>query len=205
MSVQRPDTVLPAATSVAHATDVLSALDVQAFSDIVDRDIRGNDRLQNGEEPLEQEYADALRTAALCERWYQTLVRMKKSTELTISAKGMDDKNTRHRLETRGDRGKADDVRYKHLQWRAGAVRFLTGVEMRLAEANYCRRAHYGRSLPDHIVEERDRLSEKVRLLLRAIRLHRDEQLSLDGDEHSDADEELWALLDDEERTTELN
>lgn len=189
-------TMLIEPSNLHQAVDILLTMDVQDFSDVVDRDIRGNERLQRDEQPLHALYSEALRGQDVCERWYQELVQMKKSTELTIAAKGMDDKARRAKLQSEGSHGKARDTYRHHLQWRAGAVRFLTGVEARLSEANYCRRKHWGSSLPSHIIFERDELSAYVRLLRRAILEHRDDYLSHDGDEPSDADAKLWSVLD---------
>lgn len=195
MSQQQPTTA-PVPTSLTHAVDVLIGMGEQDFFNIVDRDIRGDERLQPGELPLDPLYSEALRTPAVCDEWYQALARMKKSTEYTLAAKGQDDKRFRLQLEADGNFVGARELRGRHLKWRAGAVRFLTGVEARLMEANHERRKNFANALPSQITMERDRLSETVRELRSAISTHREDFLSHDGDEPSDADTLLWAMLD---------
>lgn len=198
-------TDLPMAAGPQHAIEILLMLELEEFYDVVDRDIRNNG---NGDDPLPRFYREALRTEEVCERWYQGLVRMKKSTEMTIAAKGLDDRAARAKLESQGNRKKAGEEHVRHLKWRAGALRFLTGVEERLAEANYIRRLHYGVNVSSGIAMERDRLSEHLRLLQQSIRTHHEEQLApevgsfgrITGQrEPTAADLKLWSVVNDYE------
>jgi hypothetical protein len=79
--------------------------------------------------------------------------------------------------------------------WKAGALRFKTGLEERLGEA---RRVLHDLDDPlvnvaERITEERNRALVRVALLEQAIRRHRD--TFPDEDDPSDADLELWQMV----------
>lgn len=189
-----------AAATVPELIEELLTMGTSEFYEIVDRDIRSkstNHHRRDGDGPLPDEVSQALRTREVTERWFQALVRMKKSTEMTIAGKATDDKVNRGALKARQQHSKADEERLRYLRWRAGALRFLTGVEETLTEANYYRRVHFANSYPDTMAAERDRLSEAVRTLRQAIKTHRD-AFPHDESEPSDQDNELWAVLDDD-------
>ena len=170
---------------------VLLSMSYKDFKDVVDRDIRSNlDELtKKAESPKDRErlaslraHHDALRAEAVCERWFQCLLRMKKSCEMTLAAKMTEDKAVRHEAMFLGTPDVAQQHHAAYLRWRAGALRFLTGVEETLTDANYHRNRHM----------------TQASTLLAAIRRHRDESRAAFDDQDIDPiDEALWSVLDD--------
>jgi hypothetical protein len=79
--------------------------------------------------------------------------------------------------------------------WKAGALRFKTGLEERLGEARRVLRDLDDPlvNVADRVVEERNRALVRVALLEDAVRRHRDGFPS--DDDPSDADVELWKTV----------
>lgn len=173
----------------------LLALTNDAFRDLVDLDIRGRS---------DEATFTALRSALVVDRWYMTLVGMKKSVEGTLAAKQNDRrielKALRRKLANTGTaqaaekvQAEIDGVEDRYLRWRGGALRFKTGVEQSLAEAAWRRRILVTGHAATLMREERDGLDERLRALVKAVRNHRDKR---DDDEIDDLDEELYETLD---------
>lgn len=147
----------------------LLALPDAEFRALVDSEVRGTSPAKVGE---------TLRDPLLIDRWYHTLLQMKKSVESQLGAKRSDVLKNRRYSE--------QDVADFH-RWRAGAVRFKSGVEDRLLEIRRIR----GIVQPDTEAIKRERNA-----LLRAIDDHRQTVLQeFEADEISDADRALWSAL----------
>jgi hypothetical protein len=146
---------------------------------------------------------DALRSdPAVIERWYQALVRMKKSVEGTLAAKTADSKAQKLQcLLKTGDFGRAEPdlvgaqtIEMEYQRWRAGAIRFKVGVEEKLMAVRWLRSQAAPQLIASAAVLERNIMAERVRRLEAAIRAHRDQVLR-DGGPH-DGDDQLWNLAD---------
>lgn len=149
---------------------LLSLPDPQ-FREVVDAEVRGTAQPKVGE---------TLRDPLLIDRWHHTLLQMKKSVESQLGAKRSDVFKNKHYS--------AHDLAEFH-RWRAGAVRFKSGVEDRLLEIRRIR----GIAQPDTQAIKRERNA-----LLQAIDAHRQTVLEeFEADEISDADRALWAALGD--------
>lgn len=162
------------------------------FYKVVDQDTRGSSS---------PTYHAALRSEQIVvERWYQTLVAMKRSVEGTLAAKNSEAKARRIACLQVGDEAGALAVSGDHHTWRAGAIRFATGVSERLAEARFHRLRLYPQAvsaIAAAAVLERDQMAERYDMLLKAIRLHRSEILADADADPSEADETLWDRLPD--------
>lgn len=162
----------------------------------MDREVRGR---------VAESEAAALRAPEVSDRWYHQLVSMKKSVESTLAAKTSEDKQQRLALiqaaEDAGPGPQSGDLRKRaaslyqdFLKWRTGALRFRAGVEERLAEASWRRRLT-GSYVPTALLEERNRLLERVNVLTAAIKAHRDGMSDVDPDDIDEGDQALWAVL----------
>lgn len=138
------------------------------FRDLVDEEVRGI---------TDEAISRALRDPVLMERWYLTLVQMKKSVESQLGAKRSD--LVRHI----GARDYPSRVAEYH-RWRAGSLRFKSGVEERLLEVRAMR--FKGVTNP----------WKRTQRLLDAIIEHRDSMGDY-NEEGSEADLRLWRLAEE--------
>lgn len=180
---------------------VLLELDEKDFYNLADRDVRGR---------LEASIATKLRDPIVNERWYQTLLRMKKTVEGTIAAKTHETKGQRMELESMGTitswRGneivsvdhfddpkqKAVEIYTQFMAWKAGSIRFKVGVEERLTEVAWRRKRITANLLLSVSQIERNLLGEEVMRLREAIATHASQ---IHADDATEQDEELWAAL----------
>ena len=176
------------------------------FRAVVDADLRRNSR---NRPHLPPEVAAALREPRHVPRWHMTLSRMDKSVEGQLAARADDYEkelawSRRRTLELEaeldaaleeGQTFKADETRKRlrevrlqqeqlteqHHRGRASTLRFKTGLDEALLEAQYLR----------------DRLQgdARVRELEEAIRAHRQELTASEELEAGSADEKLWSVL----------
>lgn len=105
--------------------------------------------------------------------------------------------------ELRTVRRRAAEAGAAHASWRAGAVRFKTGLEEDLVRLRTLRDSYRDRLYDTVVVAERDRLAARVRSLEQAIRAHHQHVCTDACDEDGcPADAALWAALgiDDEVR-----
>lgn len=160
------------------------------FYNLVDKDVRSQ---------LDPALAEKLRDPAVVERWYQTLLRMKRAVEGVISSKGAEDRAVQIELRSNRRLEEADKARAEFMRWRAGSIRFKTGVEEKLTEAAWRRRVavehllHTASQIERNAYAELNRhLTAQVEKLRDAITKHRDE---IDSDDATEIDEELWAVL----------
>lgn len=147
------------------------AMSDEEFKEIVDKDVR---------DVLSPDFAAALRTEALRDRWTRSLLIMKKSVESQIGAKRAD----LGKLSCNGGANSEQHAEYN--RWRAGALRFKNGVETRLLELRSFSPAEV------FYKQERNQTIVENTKLREAIREHRETTLVVLELEPSEADELLW-------------
>jgi hypothetical protein len=142
-----------------------------------------------------------LRSAECAPRWYEALLAMQNSVDGQLAAKSAESRAAQARLQARFEEAlsskqrreiRAEIARRKAAdeQWRAGALRFKSGLEDKLIEAR-----RVLRELDDSsIVGARNRSMARVAILEDAIRRHHADFRA--EDEPSDSDLALWAHLD---------
>lgn len=155
----------------------------------------------------------ALRRPPVLQRFYRMLSQMQRSVEgqLAASRAEMRSRTARLRAKQRGIETGAfvpdpdDTFDYeteyqealaRHQNWRAGALRFKTGCEERMAEiAGELRQADL-EFFADRVKEERNEALVRVTELENAIRVHREHTCGDDCDYPTCiADDELWGLV----------
>ncbi len=148
---------------MAKSIETLLNSSDEEFRSIVDDEVRHPNN----------EYSALLRDPRVRERWYYALVGMKKSVESQLSAKRSDILKTP---------ASPQDVAWQDFhRWKAGAVRFKSGVEDRLLE----------------IRKNGGRPSDRANLLQAAILQHKNAVLKdFNPEEVSDADTSLWKSVD---------
>jgi hypothetical protein len=161
------------------------------FRRVVDADIRN--------QAAPRDY-DCLRNhPTATDRWYSTLVGMKKSVENQFSAKESETKAVRADLESRGDHDGSRQVLIEHLKWKSGVTKFKTGLEEKLAEASWRRRQGGSANLAEMLRSERNLLAQRnivlKNLLMTVLDGIDDHRENLDDDDvFSKDDLELWEL-----------
>ena len=159
------------------------------FRDIVDQDLRG----QPGKEA--KEIAEALRSPEVVRRWHSTLLSIQKNVEAQLASKAAE---TRSELLMLNLDGKAKDAKQTEAnfeRWRAGALRFKSGVEQAIFQARDVIDREFPEANHDRIVSERNEALTQVMILKNAIRKHRDS--FTDEDDASKDDHELWEYVKD--------
>lgn len=135
----------------------------EAFKSVVNNDIRGE---------CDSETEQALRSQDVCRRWYNMLVSTKRSIETQLAT---------FRIE-RVQKANSPDYEpwlQDKLKWRAGALRFKSSVEEKIAEAK------------EHLRAETNQ-AEKYR---HAILDHQTACVATDGDPDHDVDRALWSVV----------
>jgi hypothetical protein len=205
----------PDAPTLESTIKRMAALPERQFRAIVDRDLRRREAEADGDTPLDEIESRALRSAALVDRWLTALLAASKSVEGQLSARKMDYDATKAQLrrqierlehkethggltdqedaELREARDKMLAAKERYSRSRSGTLRFKSGLDEWIVEARGIRDGFRDRLYDTVVVEERNRLAQRVRVLEDGIRVHRD--TFPDDDEPTDADEELWALI----------
>jgi hypothetical protein len=178
---------------VSQLTSRVVDLPEPEFRRLIDQDTRGKAPTRVSAE---------LRQPECVPRWYQTLIGMQKSVEGQLAAKAAESRaaqaDYRAQLEHTSDRS----IRVERLKresrdesWRAGALRFKSGLEERIIEARQILREMEDPlvAVSDRIVEDRNRALTRVAALEAAIRRHHAEFPP--DDEPSEADIELWQTV----------
>lgn len=144
------------------------------------------------------EILDQLRQSPeVLDRWYYTLIELKRSVESQLAARRADTDAKQSHLLSRSDTRSKNEwltVKGDFETWRGGALRFKNGVETALLEAKSLR----GQSGVDSALADRDRYIHKVQVLLEAIRKHQDHDCNQTDcpDDRCLGDEELWGTLE---------
>lgn len=155
-------------------------------------------------DPLNPLLHDALRTPPAIQRFYRLLSVLQRSAEGQLAAKGAAHASRMAKLRRRGVKGaEYQDAIAEHENWRAGALRFKTGVEERITEIASLIRELDADSVTEIIREERNDALYRVRVLEDAIRTHREHEC---GEECSGdfcvADVTLWENVTKERRNS---
>lgn len=164
----------------------------ETFRDLVDRDIRGRTTVRE---------AALLRSPDLAELWLATLTAMQRSIEGQLAAKQEEFLAERARIRRLARRdpdgdyaNDLDALQQKHSADRAKKLRFKTGLDEALIEARSVVDALRGSQYDSIVAGERNYYAEQRRLLEEAIRLHQ-AQITAEGIEPSEYDEQLWSAL----------
>lgn len=160
--------------------------DDEIFREIVEEDLRRKST---------PEQAAMLRSPEVVDRWFSTLLQMTKSVEGQLSARALDWTRTKLQLESNSSAFEREQQNY--LTWKAGIIRFKTGLDEYLVEARHLRDKLLGRNLENALLDELSVTRARVRTLEEAISQHRDTICSdPDADDaHEEADEALWDLI----------
>lgn len=178
----------------------LLTLPEDVFRRLVDSDLRGKGDPQLGR---------LLRSREVVDRWYATIKGMTKSVEGQLAAKKADleavvlqIESDIAQAESRGDHLTASallmslkEQQQKDAKWRAGILRFKTGLEEVHAEARRIRDSYRGSFFDSYLAEERNFALERTRSLESAIRAHRDHECDIGCDNGCTADDDLWRLV----------
>jgi hypothetical protein len=156
---------------------VLSTLSDEDFEDLVNQDVRGQ---------LDREISLQLREPENVYRWYNSLNSLKKSVEAQFVVKKAE--LSEQRLENPTEDEWLRTVA-EHERWKAGAVRFKTGVEKRIAEAKQLRIAISKDEVMGRISSDLHEARGKAELYRQAILAHRSAE---DADQ---ADDQLYSIL----------
>lgn len=163
------------------ATDVpLLAIPDDEFRALVAEALKVGNTDYRGD--LDHTVVDQLKSPEVVDRTYLALVAMKKNVEGQLAAKKADYIKDRSR---HTDPHEIREVEREYQTWRAGALRFKSGVEEFMVS----------------IRGKRDRPEDSYYLayetLRQAILLHKASvQAALENDEDTNADEILWATVD---------
>lgn len=164
----------------------LRSLSQDDFRRVVDDDIRGR---SSGD------VREALRSSGLVDRWVETLESALVSVEGQLAANDADWGAKEAEFESSGDHVALLAEKAKNDRWRAGALRFRTGVQQTLIEARRLAAAQEKESSEvDRLTRERDRAMARAFMLEDAIRSHK--QNFPTEDEPSDNDLDLWKKVD---------
>lgn len=158
-------------------TQVLSTLSDDDFEGLVNQDVRGQ---------LDSATSALLREPENVFRWYNSLNSLKKSVEAQFVVKKAE------LAEFRLVNATEDEWRQavaEHERWKAGAVRFKTGVEKRIAEAKQLRIAVSRDEVMGRISSDLHEARGKLELYRQAIVAHKNAE---DADQ---ADEDLYSIL----------
>ena len=180
---------------IAYNAEQLMALNYDDFRVVCEADIKQADR---GE--MEQVTFDALREPPVIQRFYSMLSQMQRSVEGQLAAGRADMKSRTAKMKLR--HAPAEEYQQalaNHENWRAGALRFKTGCEQRMAEIAGLLRVIDSEFLADRVKEERNDALARVKELEDAIRRHRDhtcdDATCSQGRDECSADEDLWTLV----------
>lgn len=188
------------AASVIHLrdTDVFSLSDDE-FRNLVDKDIRRDHPDMSMEERgILARLSPQLRQQENLDRWHSILVEMKKSAETQLGARKADLKKFYGTI----GKDKYETRLRGFLRWRAGTLRFLNGVEERLAECRRLRTYEFGGKLPGLLESLREQITQVAVTYEDQIIAHKRQTLA-DGLEPSPFDQHLWAVIDG--RDTEVS
>jgi hypothetical protein len=168
----------------------LVALPDDKFRGVVDEAVRTS--ALTDEVTLEQRrhVQELLKRPELADRTYLVLVAMKKNVEGQLAAKRTDNQRRRVRLQSKPDVLAREEDEYR--RWRAGALRFKTGVEEFMVEL---RSKRVGNATEVALRGERNDLVFAYERLRKGILEHRDHVCSDTCDAGCPADERLWELV----------
>lgn len=160
--------------STLTADDLLLLPDDE-FRHLVDEDVRNQ---------LDKARAGLLRNdPRVVDRWLYTLLTMKQSVEGQLAAKAAEANGERASSLATGNKRAWLDFTQKYERWRAGALRFKSGLEAALLEAR-------------RLKDAQDGGAGEAAILRKAIIAHRDHICSDICDDTCTADRILWSLVE---------
>jgi hypothetical protein len=161
-------------TTTTAMFDILSD---EEFKDLVDEAVRGQ---------LDPNTMAALKDGSVANRTYTVLVGMKKNVEGQLAARKAD----YGRARKNPDKKKLDEIDDTWLSWRAGAIRFKSGVESLMLEVR-------DKRTPNDwsLRAERNELANAYENLRKGIIAHRDHLCDEACDVSCSADDLLWSLV----------
>lgn len=173
--------------------DRLMATPDDQFRSICENDVR----VATGkEDPGDPVLAKALRTPPVIQRYYRLLSVLQRSAEGQLAARRASHAARMAKLRAHGTKGeKYQEALAEHETWRAGALRFKTGVEERMAELGGILRDIDAEFFADRLKEERNQALLRTVVLEDAIRRHRAHECDDACKEGCTADTDLWALI----------
>src|SRR5690606_6390777 len=126
--------------------------------------------------------------------WYLCLLANKNSVEAQLAGGKSDFAVKKAECEARGEAARQEwfDFLAQHHKWRAGAIRFRGGTDVKFKEAKQAYRRLLADSPTPALVAERNTALERVVELEAAIVRHRDLVDAADEEEAVTADEDLW-------------
>lgn len=186
-------------TAEESTIDRIMAMSDTEFRSLAEDDVR---EATGKGDPLDLPVHDALRTPPAIHRFYRLLLVLQRSAEGQLAAKGASHAARMAKLRMHGTTSQSEkyqEALAEHETWRAGALRFKTGVEERMAEISSLMRELDAETFADRLKEERNQALLRTLVLEDAIRRHRDHECTDDTCDQAHgtcaADDELWALL----------
>jgi hypothetical protein len=181
-------------SQVARQLSRVADLSESDFRKLIDEDTRGK---------APASLSAQLRSPECVGRWYETLLAMQKSVEGQLAAKAAESRGAQADFRARLEQTPAREARAiraemgyresKDETWRAGALRFKSGLEEKLIEARRLLREFDDPIVSERTAEERNRALARIATLEDAIRHHRDEFPT--DDQPSEIDLFLWSHI----------
>lgn len=157
----------------------LSDVPYEEFNDYVNADIRGT---------ADEEVSEELRRPENVQRWYTCLLTNRNNVDSQLANGKAERSKMFAECVSKGSAGKQEWLDYlaAHDKWRAGAIRFKNGTEVKLAEAKML-----ARTQESVVIRERNEAIERANTLRAAILHHRDTVDELEDE----ADRILWEAV----------
>lgn len=188
----RPDQTaretMATATMTMYDPAQLALLPEDEWKSLIDRDLRTLTKPATGPKAVtedDRELAQALRSPACIDRYFFTLLRMLKNAEGTLASRREEAIEQRNTLLAQGQWQEWRKAEADHARQRRSTLRFKSGLEQTLLEIKFLR---------SQIMEHR--ASTRLERVVWMVKNHREN--FPEDDDPSQADIELWRLIDDE-------
>ena len=168
--------------------DLMQLSDTE-FNEVVNEEVRG---------VATQEDATLLRNKETVDRWAITLLGLKRSVETQFGAKRAEAAQREYALYERGNPSRLEltQIKTEHAEWRSKALRFLNGLEDRLAEARKLCKEYSLLTDVTILSRERENLVRQILLLREGIAKHKGTVTTSEEEDTEAADTELWSLVE---------
>lgn len=177
----------------------MTTISDETFDAYVNDDVRGyiinpEDPEHKERLPVPEEVTQLLRSPEHVVRWHNALLGHKSSVEAQLSNGKAERANMAALCWRKGAAGKQEWLDYvaKQEKWRAGALRFRNGVDVKLTEAKQLMRSLDVNVVVEEIAAERNEAIRRVVELETAILTHQSAVDAADEDDAITADEDLW-------------
>lgn len=168
----------------------LADLDFEKFRAVVQDEVRRGSNLSADDKARLERIHEELQQPDVLFRWITVLNQLKGSAERQLGQRKMQDRLDRVNLPA----DKSADAHNQYLRWRISILRFLIGLEDRLAVARAARHQHFPHIYPEQLVAERNDVSEQLLWVIQQVRAHRDATANSKL-APSDADINLWSSV----------